>query len=374
MKINSPGGDLFAGNAIYNTLKNHAAPVTVYIDGVAASSASIIAMAGDTVIMPRNAMMMIHEPYVGVEGNASTLEETAAALRKITAAFGTAYQEKSGLDQETVAKMMAAETWLTPDEAVEKGFADEIDNRSAVTTTAQGESVTINGLSLKAADFKSFPQALLAVASNSQPTPKEPGRNTEDTMKIKELIASLRRFFGADKYPQINSALDVVHNDIPEDASVESAAARIHQAFQGTIDGLQALIAPLATAGVTTADQITALLNRAKAGDAYRAELVTDTLAAGVRAKGDKFDADAKARYERLFEAMSLDDIKAQKAEWDDDAKARLGTGGRQAQAQDPNAQPKGAGDADVEAEGDETAVKAFLDRTGRAAAAKPTA
>ena len=177
-------------------------------------------------------------------------------------------------------------------------------------------------------------------------------------MRIKDLIASLRRFFGADRYPQINSALDVAHSDIPEDASVESAAARIHEAFQGTIDAQAALLAPLAEAGIQTPEQITALLTDATAGQSYRTEIIEAALASATRAKGDKFDAEAKARYERLFAAMTLDDIKAQKAEWDEDAKARLGSGGRQTTAQEPNATTS---TANVD---DNDAVSAFLART----------
>jgi len=360
VRINSGGGDMFGGNAIYNTLKNHAAPVTVYIDGLAASAASIIAMAGDTVIMPRNALMMIHNPSVDVEGDAAALESTAEALRKITTAFATAYQDKTGLDEAVVLDMMTAETWLTPAEAVEKGFADKIDDRTAVSVSAEGSSLTVNGLALEAKGFKNVPQALLASATHI-PTPK-PGQ--EDTMKIKELFAALRRRFGADKNPTVNAELDKIEGQIADDATAEEVATRIAATFQGALDAAQALTAPLVTAGIADADAVKALLTQAEAGKAYRADLITKVLAEGVRAKGDKFDGD---RYQRLLDASNLDDIKALHAEFEEEAKARLGSGGRQTQASDPNAKAEGAGDKDIEAEAKPEAVEAYLKRTARA-------
>jgi len=358
VKINSKGGDVFAGIAIYNTLKNHAANVTVYVDGLAASIASVIAMAGDTVVMPRNAMMMIHAPSVAVVGNADELTDTADTLRTVAQSMSSIYEGKTGLSADEIAKIMSAETWFSPDEALAKGFIDQIDAQTAIKATAQGKSININGLAVSKDEFTKFPQAMLAVEQPTTPTPNETGQEPEDTMKIKDLIASLRRFFGADRYPQINSALDVAHSDIPDDASVESAAARIHEAFQGTIDAQAALLAPLAEAGIQTPEQITALLTDATAGQSYRTEIIEAALASATRAKGDKFDAEAKARYERLFSAMTLDDIKAQKAEWDEDAKARLGSGGRQTTPQEPNATTS---TANVD---DNDAVNAFLKRT----------
>lgn len=358
VKINSKGGDVFAGIAIYNTLKNHAANVTVYIDGLAASIASVIAMAGDTVVMPRNAMMMIHAPSVAVVGNADELTDTADTLRTVAKSMSSIYEGKTGLSADEIAAIMAAETWFTPEEALAKGFIDRIDTQATIKATAQGKSININGLALSKDEFNKFPQAMLAVEQPTTPTPKETGQEPEDTMRIKDLIASLRRFFGAEQYPQINSALDVAHSDIPDDASVESAAARIHEAFQGTIDAQAALLAPLAEAGIQTPEQITALLTDATAGQSYRTEIIEAALASATRAKGDKFDAEAKARYERLFAAMTLDDIKAQKAEWDEDAKARLGSGGRQTTPQEPNATTS---TANVD---DNDAVSAFLART----------
>lgn len=131
--INSYGGSVFEGTAIYNQLKRHNAHKTVYIDGFACSIASVIAMAGDTVIMPRNAMMMIHNMWMCACGNAAELRKAAEDLDTINAAGRQAYLEKAGdkLDESTLAEMMDTETWLTAEQCMEYGLADEYAERDA---------------------------------------------------------------------------------------------------------------------------------------------------------------------------------------------------------------------------------------------------
>jgi ATP-dependent Clp protease protease subunit len=96
VRINSPGGSVFDGVAIYNALKRHQAKVTVWIDGIAASIASMIAMAGDEVVMPENAMLVLHDPSGLVAGTAADMRATADALDKMAAAMVAAYRDKSG--------------------------------------------------------------------------------------------------------------------------------------------------------------------------------------------------------------------------------------------------------------------------------------
>ena len=126
--INSGGGDVFAGFTIYNMISRHKAHKTVYIDGLAASIASLIAMAGDEIIMPANSMMMIHNSWAAIAGNANDLREMADELEKVDGLLRDTYVSKTGLDAETIADMMANETWFTANEAVEKGFATEIED------------------------------------------------------------------------------------------------------------------------------------------------------------------------------------------------------------------------------------------------------
>jgi ATP-dependent Clp endopeptidase proteolytic subunit ClpP len=127
VRINSPGGSVFDGVAIYNALKRHQASITVWIDGIAASIASMIAMAGDEVVMPENAMLVLHDPSGLVAGTASDMRAMAEALDKMSAAMVAAYRDKSGAGDEEIAALMAAETWLSAKEALELGLADRVE-------------------------------------------------------------------------------------------------------------------------------------------------------------------------------------------------------------------------------------------------------
>lgn len=129
LHINSPGGNVFEGLAIYNMLKQSKAEIDVYIDGLAASIASVIAMSGDAVFMPSNAMMMIHNPWVGgVAGNAKDLRKEADDLDKIAQSSVQIYLDKvqGKLDKDQLEEIMDNETWLSAQEALDYGFVDEI--------------------------------------------------------------------------------------------------------------------------------------------------------------------------------------------------------------------------------------------------------
>lgn len=128
LHINSPGGDVFEGVAIYNMLKQSKADIHVYIDGLAASIASVIAMAGDTIAMPENSMLMIHNPWTIAQGNAKELRKIADDMDKMGESIKTSYLAKSNdkLDVDTLTQLMDEETWLTAKESAEYGLADEV--------------------------------------------------------------------------------------------------------------------------------------------------------------------------------------------------------------------------------------------------------
>lgn len=138
VNINSGGGDVFSGVAIHNMLKSHKAHVTVKIDGLAASIASVIAMAGDKVIIPRNAMLMIHNAWTFAVGNASDLRKQAEDLEKINSVVINSYLDKNPeIDEDTLRSLMDEETWLTAQEAKDFGLVDEIaePNKAAANIT-----------------------------------------------------------------------------------------------------------------------------------------------------------------------------------------------------------------------------------------------
>ncbi len=168
LRLNSPGGSVFDAVAIYNALKRHAGTVTVRIDGIAASAASYIAMAGDEVVMPENAFLMIHDPSGLVMGTAADMRAMAEALDKIAGALVKGYAAKSGKPEDEIAALMVAETWFTAAEAVEAGFADSL-----------SEPVKI-AASFDVTRFRNAPPEVVeALASRSSPEVKT-GRTEEN--------------------------------------------------------------------------------------------------------------------------------------------------------------------------------------------------
>ena len=126
LHINCVGGDVFDGMAIYNILKKRTAKTTVYIEGIAASMGSVIALAADTVVMAENSLFMIHNAWGGANGEAKDMKKTAALLDKISGEIADIYVKKTKLPYDKVKDMMDEETWLNADEALDLGFIDSI--------------------------------------------------------------------------------------------------------------------------------------------------------------------------------------------------------------------------------------------------------
>lgn len=124
VNVNSPGGDMFEGLAIYNLLREHPAEVTVRVMGLAASAASVIAMAGDKIEMGLGSMLMIHNSWGLVMGNQNDMREAADTFAEFDAAMADIYAARTGYDRDEIAAMMDAETWLRAERAIETGFAD----------------------------------------------------------------------------------------------------------------------------------------------------------------------------------------------------------------------------------------------------------
>ncbi|AMG69494.1 ClpP-like prohead protease/major capsid protein fusion protein [Morganella morganii] len=164
LHIHSPGGEVFDGIAIYNQLKGHDAKITVYIDGLAASMASVIAMVGDTVIMPENAMMMIHKPWGIAWGDADEMRDYADLLDKLENVLIPAYVAKTGKTAEEIAAMLEEETWMNGDECLSHGFADQL------TAPVQAMACIT---SKRIEDFAAMPQDI-----KNQVSPKNTAQNT----------------------------------------------------------------------------------------------------------------------------------------------------------------------------------------------------
>ena len=162
VRINSGGGDVFAANAIFTRLKDHTAKITVKIDGWAASAATIIAMAGDTIKIARNGVFMIHDPAMTVWDTfrAEDFEKMADELKVIKQSIVNTYAMKTGMGADEIAALMSEEKWWTGDEAVTNGFCDELMFEEIQTETTNAHKIIVNSVEMDLSTLKNVPQAL----------------------------------------------------------------------------------------------------------------------------------------------------------------------------------------------------------------------
>ena len=153
VQINSPGGDMFEGIAIYNVLREHPQPVTVKVVGMAASAASIIAMAGDTIEIGAAAFLMIHNCWVIAAGNRHDMVDTAKFLEPFDQAMVDVYSARSGQSAKDVAAWMDAETWMSGQLAVDRGFADALLPSDKITTDAKAQAAARAVVPLRAMEL-----------------------------------------------------------------------------------------------------------------------------------------------------------------------------------------------------------------------------
>lgn len=203
VRINSPGGDVMDGNAIFNALRDHHAKVETRVEGLAASIASVIALAGDKVVMQENAFMMIHNSWTFAMGGAADLEHTAAVLRKIDDNLIATYKAKTGLSAEELSAMTDAETWMTADEAVDFGFADEVKAGSDDTANARRKVFDLS-------EFKKVPDSVQAEFGKDLPIAK---RDAERALRDAGVGKVAAKVIVSHSYGRLAGREAVVSND-----------------------------------------------------------------------------------------------------------------------------------------------------------------
>lgn len=213
--INSRGGSVFEGTAIYNLLRRHPAHKTVYIDGFACSIASVIAMAGDEIVMPKNAMMMIHNMWMVAMGNPRELRKAADDLEVINEAGRQAYLAKAGdkLDEAELVAMMDAETWLTAESCLRLGLADRYADYDA---DMSGAVEALQQANLTLSQRISYHQALAAQLNQLM---------AEDDSKGKTYLKRIKSGAGMTGQENIGNPPDTpaqAARDAPEDKPVET--------------------------------------------------------------------------------------------------------------------------------------------------------
>ena len=193
--INSPGGDAFDGVAIYNALRRNKATVNVTVDGLAASAASLIAMAGDTVTMARGSELMIHDASAVAWGNAGLMRETADLLDKLSDSYAGCYAARAGGTSKAWREVMKAETWYTAAEAVAAGLADRTDDEKDGAEAKARFDLSV--FAHAGRDHAPAPKLPTAAVTPEPPAVSEPGQPTGRTDNMSDtLMAGLRDRLG----------------------------------------------------------------------------------------------------------------------------------------------------------------------------------
>ncbi len=232
LHLNSPGGAAWEGVTIMNALRQHRARVEVTVDGLAASAASIIAMAGDQIVMNRGSQMMVHDPWGYAVGAAKDMRDYADALDKLAVSLADVYAARAGYDRAHWREVMQAETWYTAEEAVEAGLADSwVDAPTADAAAAAHFDLSRFGYAYAGRESAPAPR----IAITDLPVSSEPGRTTkkeEDVMAYDDLKEGLRTRLGVtDAEPAdevLLAALDEAlaeSETTPENTVVVDAAA-----------------------------------------------------------------------------------------------------------------------------------------------------
>ena len=183
--INSPGGDCVAAAQIYNMLMDYRGSVTVKIDGIAASAASVIAMAGTKVLVSPVSMLMIHNPATIASGDAAEMQKAIAMLDEVKESIINAYEIKTGMSRAKLSHLMDAETWMDAHTAVDLGFADEIMTRPEVTGA---ENHVTGPMLFSRAAVTNHLMDKLAAKCRIEKKPTQPERSVEDLMERLNLM------------------------------------------------------------------------------------------------------------------------------------------------------------------------------------------
>lgn len=311
VRINSGGGDVFAAHAIHNQLVAYKGRVTVVIDGLAASAATIIAVAGDRIIMPSNALFMIHNPAIGLSDyyGADELLKAAEALNTIKGSIVAAYRKRCKASAEELAAMMDAETWMGAAECLEKGFVDEI--QGSVSPVLNGSSLVVNSVNFNIKNFKNQ-DALKACIQNQT--------EVKSMSKLEEFLNSLGLKFADESQPTASAPAQnavpqpAVNQEAIAKAAVEAERQRV-AALEVLDDGdNQAVTAIIAEAKKNgkTADDVKPYINAVKtippaqnAAQELVANMIGDNKASGVEGIGTGTVDDAAM--EKAADAKAMD-------------------------------------------------------------------
>lgn len=307
VRINSPGGDVFAANAIYTRLKDHGAQITVKVDGWAASAATIIAMAGNTIKIPRNGIFMIHDPAMTVWDTfkAEDFEKMAQELKVIKQSIINAYSIKTGKTADEISQFMSDETWWTGDQAVKNGFCDELMFEEAQTVVENENKIIVNSVRIDMDNFKTVPKLLLnslAISGDIQNDRKPENRTKkeEDEMDPKDEITTVEALKAA--YPDLTGAI--------EDNARREERCRIKELEDAAVGGFENIVQDAKFEHPISAGEMALkiVMEQKKQGGTYLQNRETDVndshvcdVGAGASEKGNETTDPYNEAIDRLF-------------------------------------------------------------------------
>ena len=268
LRINSVGGSVIEGAAIFNALKRHKGGLTVHIDGLAASMASVIAMAGEETRIAENALLMIHNPWSMTMGDAADLRKEAAVLDKLKATLVNAYVRKTGQPRAAIEQMMDDETWLDATEAVAMGFADEIEDgiEAAASITPEGARARFdkfsNSMARKSANLPKAEEAA-PVEVIAEPVVEQPVTDgavdisSEDNMNA-----------------ELQAKVDALQAELNAKVEAEAVVAQASEDIAKELETLKAEVERLTAESASKDEEITALLAASKSAGEQAAAIV----------------------------------------------------------------------------------------------------
>jgi len=263
LRINSVGGSVIEGAAIYNALRRHKGGLTVHVDGLAASMASVIAMAGEEVYIADNAMLMIHNPWSMTMGDADDLRKEADILDKLKNTLVNAYARKTGMEAEDIAAMMDEETWLNATQSVAMGFADEIEDgieaaASLSPATARQRFDNFSNSMRKTKTIKAEEAAPEVIAPVQAPVIDEAAVDNSEEVMTSELQAKV----------------DALQADLDAKNAAEAAQVQASEDIAKEIEALKAEVDRLTAESAGKDDEIIALTAAAKSAGEQAAAIV----------------------------------------------------------------------------------------------------
>lgn len=304
--INSPGGDVFAGVTIYNALKDyHKGKVTVKVDGLAASIASVVAMAGDEIIMSPGSMMMIHNPWSIGAGSSDELRKAADTLDRIKESILPIYTDRTGLTEDEVQDLMDAETWMSAEKAVELGFADTVQKATKEKTEGDPVNVMMANFAFSMSASKSAMKDFISKFNNSE---RKTSMNEND--ELKETQAEVET-----EETKVETPAEEVAEikDSAEDACESECEHKEEEAADKEAEAEETTEAPAENENAEEGEN-------AEEEVADEGEDIADKIEAEIKALKDE-NAELKAQIEALKEANAKAEAKASAK---DDLQARL--------------------------------------------------